>query len=141
MAKVKFASDESLQPLLKEIATVNENKVIGWLLFIPRVINGLKEIGKIHEAQAQLGVMDSLQSEIKNHSDYKLSIENEELNSDSKYKTVMGRTTNKSLDTRPYKEYKILSDLITKDKEEIVIDFSKLPELYADASIPKFFAK
>ena len=141
MAKVKFASNESLQPLLKKIDMVDEKTVIKWLFFIPRVINGLKEIGKIHEAQAQLWVTDSLQSEIKNHSDYKLSIENEELNSDSKYKTVMGRTTNKSLDTRPYKEYKILSDLITKDKEEIVIDFSKLPELYADASIPKFFAK
>lgn len=141
MAKVKFASDESLQPLLKEIATVNENKVIGWLLFIPRVINGLKEINRIQEAQEQLWVMESLQSELVKHSDYKLSIESEEPDSNPRYKTVMGRTTNKSLDTRPYKEYKILSDLITKDKEEIVIDFSKLPELYADASVPKFFAK
>lgn len=141
MAKVKFASDESLQPLLKEIATVNENKVIGWLLFIPRVINGLKEINRIQEAQEQLWVMESLQSELVKQSDYKLSIEREEPDSNPRYKTVMGRTTNKSLDTRPYKEYKILSDLITKDKEEIVIDFSKLPELYADASIPKFFAK
>lgn len=141
MAKVKFASDESLQPLLKEIATVNENKVIGWLLFIPRVINGLKEINRIQEAQEQLWVMESLQSELVKHSDYKLSIESEEPDSNPRYKTVMGRTRNKSLDTRPYKEYKILSDLITKDKEEIVIDFSKLPELYADASVPKFFAK
>lgn len=141
MAKVKFASDESLQPLLKEIATVNENKVIGWLLFIPRVINGLKEINRIQEAQEQLWVMESLQSELVKQSDYKLSIEREEPDSNPRYKTVMGRTTNKSLDTRPYKEYKILSDLITKDKEEIVIDFSKLPELYADASVPKFFAK
>lgn len=141
MAKVKFASDESLQPLLKEIATVNENKVIGWLLFIPRVINGLKEINRIQEAQEQLWVMESLQSELVKHSDYKLSIESEEPDSNPRYKTVMGRITNKSLDTRPYKEYKILSDLITKDKEEIVIDFSKLPELYADASVPKFFAK
>lgn len=141
MAKVKFASDESLQPLLKEIATVNENKVIGWLLFIPRVINGLKEINRIQEAQEQLWVMESLQSELVKHSDYKLSIESEEPDSNPRYKTVIGRITNKSLDTRPYKEYKILSDLITKDKEEIVIDFSKLPELYADASVPKFFAK
>lgn len=141
MAKVKFTSSESLQPLLKKIDTVNEKAVIGWLLIIPKVINGLKEINRIKEAQEQLWVMESLQSELSEHSDYKLSIESEEPDSNPRYKIVMGRTADSSSDTRPYKKYRILSELIIKDEEEAVIDFSKLPELYADASIPKFFAK
>lgn len=141
MAKVKFTSSESLQPLLKKIDTVNEKAVIGWLLFIPKVINGLKEISRIKEAQEQLWVMESLQSELSKHSDYKLSIESEEPDSNPRYKIVMGRTADSSSDTRPYKKYRILSELIIKDEEEAVIDFSKLPELYADASVPKFFVK